>query len=214
MTEKLKTVTASRDELNREINERKKAEKALQFTRFCIDHANEMLYWVDPEGKIVDVNDTSCNKLGYSREELVSMGVEDIDPYTPIKEYDQIWQDLKKHRTSKAETVHYAKTGESIPVEMTFNHITFDGKEYNCVFAHDISARKQAEEELQKSMSELAERVKELNCLFEISRLVEKRKLTLDEILQGIVDLIPSAWQYPDITCAKIESKWERIENP
>ena len=91
-----------------------------------------------------------------------------------------------------------------IPVEITFNHITFDGKEYNCAFARDISERKQAEEELQKSMSELDERVKELNCLFEISRLVEKRKLSLDEILQGIVDLIPPAWQYPDITCAKI----------
>ena len=85
MTEKLKTITASRDELDREVNERKKVEKALQFTRFCIDHANEMLYWVDPEGKIVDVNDTTCNRLGYSREELVSMGVEDIDPYTPIR---------------------------------------------------------------------------------------------------------------------------------
>ena len=204
MAEKLKSVTASRDDLNREINERKKVEKALHFTRFCIDHANEMLYWVDPEGKIVDVNDTSCNRLGYSREELVSMGVEDIDPYTPIKEYDRIWQDLKRRRTSKVETVHYAKNGEPIPVEITFNHITFDGKEYNCAFARDITERKQAEEELRKSMSELDERVKELNCLFEISRLVEKRKLTLDEILQGIVDLIPPAWQYPDITCAKI----------
>ena len=73
MAEKLKSVTASRDELNREINERKKVEKALLFTRFCIDHANDMLYWVDPEGKIVDVNDTTCNRLGYSKEELVSM---------------------------------------------------------------------------------------------------------------------------------------------
>jgi PAS domain S-box-containing protein len=205
MAEKLKTVTASRDELNREINERKRAQKALQLTRFCIDHVNEMLYWVDPEGKIVDVNDASCNNLGYSREELVSMGVEDIDPYTPIKEYDQIWQDLKKRRTSKMETVYYAKNGEPIPVEMTFNHITFDGKEYNCVFAHDISARKQAEEELQKSMSELDERIKELNCLFEISKLVEKRELTLDDLLEGIIGLIPPAWQFPDITCAKIE---------
>jgi PAS domain S-box-containing protein len=204
MTEKLKTVTASRDELNREINERTKAEKALTFTRFCIDHANDMLYWIDPEGKIVDVNDPTCNKLGYTREELVSMGVEDIDPYISLEAYDRIWQDLKKHGTSKMEAVHYAKNGEPTPVEITLNHITFDDKEYNCAFARDISDRKKAEEELQKSMRELDERVKELNCLFEISRLVEKRKLTLDDILQGIVELIPPAWKYPDITCAKI----------
>jgi len=212
MTDKLKAITASRDELDREINERKKVEKALLFTRFCIDHANDMLYWVDPKGKIVDVNDTTCDKLGYSREELLTMGVEDVDPYIPLEEYDRIWQDLKKRGTSKVETVHYAKNGEPIPVEITFNHIIFDGKEYNCAFARDISERKQAEEDLQKSMSELDERVKELNCLLEISRLVEKRRLPLAEILQGIVDLIPPAWHYPNITCAKINLNGEELK--
>ena len=68
----------------------------------------------------------------------------------------------------------------------------------------EINKRRKAEKELKRSMGALDERVKELNCLFEISRLVEKRKLTLDEILQGIVDLVPPAWRYPDMTCAKI----------
>jgi PAS domain S-box-containing protein len=212
MAEKLKSVTASRDDLNREINERKKVEKALLFTRFCIDHANDMLYWVDPEGKIVDVNDTTCNRLGYSRDELMSMNVEDVDPYMPLAEYDRIWQDLKKRGAAKLETVHYARKKEPIPVEVTINHITFDGKEYNCAFARDITDRKKAEEELQKSMNELDERVKELNCLFEISRLVEKRELTLDDLLQGIVGLIPPAWQYPDITCAKIKLNGKELK--
>lgn len=68
----------------------------------------------------------------------------------------------------------------------------------------EIKERKNVERELQKSMDEVGERIKELNCLFEISRLVERRGLTLKEILQGIVELIPPAWQYSDITCAKI----------
>ena len=61
-------------------------------------------------------------------------------------------------------------------------------------------------------MSEIDERVKELNCLLEISRLVEKQNLTLDGIIQGIKDLIPPAWQYPDITCAKIDFKGEEVK--
>ena len=48
------------------------------------------------------------------------------------------------------------------------------------------------------------EQVKALSCLYEISRLVERRRLTLKEILQGIVQLIPPALQYPEITCARI----------
>jgi PAS domain S-box-containing protein len=204
MAEKLKIITASRDELDREVNERKKAEKALRLMKFSLDHSSEMLYWIDPDGNIVDVNDTTCNRLGYSRDEIMSMGMVDIDSDVATEKYYQIWQDLKRYGSSKVQTFHRTKAGRRIPVEITFNYIPFGGKEYNCAFARDISERKQAEEELRNSMSQLDERVKELNCLLEISRVVEKRRLSLAEILQGILYLIPPAWHYPDITCAKI----------
>jgi signal transduction histidine kinase len=54
---------------------------------------------------------------------------------------------------------------------------------------------------------DLIERIKELNCLYGISRLVEKENTSLDDILQGVVDLIPPAWQYPEVTCARIRLK-------
>jgi len=212
MTAKLKTITASRDELDREVNDRKKAEKALRLMKFSLDHCSEMLYWVDPDGNIVDVNDTTCHRLGYSREEIVSIQMHKIDPNFSMEDYYQIWQDLKQRGSSKVQSVHHTKDGNRIPVGVTFNYIQFGGKEYNCAFARDISERKQAEKELQKSMGELDERVKELNCLFEISRLVEKRNLTEDGIIQGILDLIPPAWQYPDITCAKITLKGKAVK--
>ncbi len=50
----------------------------------------------------------------------------------------------------------------------------------------------------------LDKRVKELNCLYSISGLIEKRRLSLEEIFQGIVDLIPPAYQYSEIASAKI----------
>jgi len=212
MTAKLKTITASRDELDMEVNERKKAEKALQLMKFSLDHSSEMLYWIDPDGNIVDVNDTTCDRLGYSRAEIVSIQVGDINPDISLEYYRQIWQDLKQRGSLKVQTFCHPKDDKPIPVEITFNYIQFDGREYSCAFARDISERKQAEEELQKSMGELDERVKELNCLFEISRLVEKRNLTEDGIIQGILYLIPPAWQYPDITCAKITLKGKAIK--
>lgn len=51
---------------------------------------------------------------------------------------------------------------------------------------------------------QLQERIKELNCLYGISKLVESSGGSLDKILQRTVDLIPVSWQYPDITCASI----------
>jgi CheY-like chemotaxis protein len=63
---------------------------------------------------------------------------------------------------------------------------------------------KHAEDALRERTHQLGERVKELNCLFGISQLVGTPGISLDEILQGTVDLIPPSWQYPEITCARI----------
>ncbi len=51
---------------------------------------------------------------------------------------------------------------------------------------------------------QLCERMKELDCLYGISALIEEPGVTLEAILQGIVDLIPPAWQYPEVTAARI----------
>ena len=50
----------------------------------------------------------------------------------------------------------------------------------------------------------LQERVKELTCLYSLAQLAERPGLPLDEILQGIVELLPPAWQYPEIASARI----------
>jgi len=70
-------------------------------------------------------------------------------------------------------------------------------------------------ENLEKRTHDLKERVKELNCLWEISNLVEKPDISLEAIIKGTVDLLPSTWQYPEITCAKIilEAKEHKTEN-
>ncbi len=61
-----------------------------------------------------------------------------------------------------------------------------------------------ANKALQSRTYDLNERYKELNCLYGISNLVEKSDISLQEILEGTVELIPSSWQYPEITCARI----------
>ncbi len=53
-----------------------------------------------------------------------------------------------------------------------------------------------------RAQFELKERIKELTCLYGISRIIQQPGLSLDDILQRIVDSIPDAFQYPDaVTC-------------
>lgn len=68
--------------------------------------------------------------------------------------------------------------------------------------AHDPAPS--VEEALRRRTHELGERVKELNCLYAIYHLSEKRDISVDEILAGACELIPPAWQYPEITCGRI----------
>jgi len=51
---------------------------------------------------------------------------------------------------------------------------------------------------------ELKERVKELNCLYEIIKLIENPNITVGEILNGSLEHIQKAWRFPPITCTKI----------
>ena len=69
----------------------------------------------------------------------------------------------------------------------------------------EIVQQKRADDALRKTTIDLHERVKELSCLYGISKLFEEDDLTLDETIQRTVDLIPPSWQYPDITCAQIK---------
>ncbi len=56
----------------------------------------------------------------------------------------------------------------------------------------------------QDAQAALRERVKELTCLYGIAQLAERPGISLDELLQRIVELLPPAWQYPDIAFARI----------
>ncbi len=64
--------------------------------------------------------------------------------------------------------------------------------------------RRQLEIQVAERTYELGERVKELNCLYDISKLVETPDISLPEIVEGTVALIPLAWQYPGLACARI----------
>jgi signal transduction histidine kinase len=66
--------------------------------------------------------------------------------------------------------------------------------------------------QLQELAASLTERVKELNCLYGISHLFENGNLSEDEMLRGVLDFVPPAWQYPEVTCARIKFRKKVFE--
>ncbi len=60
----------------------------------------------------------------------------------------------------------------------------------------------------------LRERAKELSCLYRVSRIIEGSTGSPDDVLQHIAELIPPAWQYPEIASARIVLDGKRYETP
>ncbi|MFQ5799344.1 MAG: PAS domain S-box protein, partial [Bacteroidota bacterium] len=179
----------------------KRAEEALKFTQFAIDRAGEPAYWMDSQARFFYVNDAACRSLGYSREELLSMTVHDIDPWFPAESWPRTWEEVKKRRCFTFESHHRTKHGRIFPVEITVNYMEFEGKEYNCAFARDITKRRQAEETLKEMNVALA------NILPGISQLdIQGRYVKVNEVYARMVgsepsELIGSDWKptiHPD----------------
>lgn len=137
--------------------ERKKAEEALRLTKFSVDRAGDSVFWMGPDARFIYVNDIACRRLGYSREELLSMTVHDVDPDFPIEVWPEHWRDVKQRKSFIIESRHRTKDGVVLPVEITINYLEFEGQEYNCAFARDITERMQAEQDLRESENRFQE---------------------------------------------------------
>ncbi len=68
----------------------------------------------------------------------------------------------------------------------------------------ELEERKRIEDELKEANWALGERVKELHCLYGINEITEQPGVTIEEIMERVLTLIPPAWQHPAVTCARI----------
>ncbi len=135
----------------RDITERRQMEQRLQIAQYAIDHASDSVCLIDPDGQFAYVNQSTSRRLGYSPEEMLSMGVWDIDPEFPAEAWPNHWADLKEKGSLTFESRHRARDGREFPVEIVASYGEFGGSEYNFAHARDITERKQAEEALRAS---------------------------------------------------------------
>lgn len=132
----------------RDITERKLAE---QEYKQLINAMNETLWIISFEGKFIEVNDAAVNKLGYSREELLTMGPKDIDPHLSAVEIGSLIEGMKSDKLQRFETEHRTKDGKIIPVDINSTPVTYHGKAAIMSIAHDMTEYKRIELNLRES---------------------------------------------------------------
>jgi diguanylate cyclase (GGDEF)-like protein/PAS domain S-box-containing protein len=133
--------------------ERKRAEEALQRFRLAMDTSADMILLTDRATmRHVDVNSTACKLLGYSREELLAMGPQDILPMARA-EFEQAYDRLiaDPSQPSGMKSFYRCKDGTRLPFESTRRLLRSGDTWLVAAISRDIRERIAAEEALRAS---------------------------------------------------------------
>ncbi len=129
----------------------KDTEKKLLLTQYAVDSCAYPILWtknapVLKDIRIVHANKAAATMLGYSQQELMSLGIQDID--MNVTKYN--WPPVKKSYSKQ--TTHRRKDGTLFPVELYLSFFEYHGKSYNFAFFTDISKQKKMEAQLHRSL--------------------------------------------------------------
>lgn len=97
--------------------------------------------------KFVEVNHVACERLGYSREELLRLGPVDIGAEGTAAARADALRRLAADGRAVFEMTHRAKDGRLIPVEVSAGRFDYDGRPYVMAVARDLTERRRAEAE-------------------------------------------------------------------
>lgn len=129
-------------------NARREADRRVALLNFAMDKVRESAFLLDESGRFFYVNEEACRRLDYTRDELLALGVVDIDTDCPAELWPDHWEQIKRCSASIFERRHRAKDGRFFPVEINANFIEYEGQDYGVALVRDITDRKRAEEAL------------------------------------------------------------------
>jgi len=119
--------------------------------RALFDSTNDAILIYTLDCRLLEVNRATCERLGYSREELLALPFNQLvaPPYAALVK-ERIEQ-LKKMSTAIFESAHRKKDGSILPIEQSCSLIDYDTQTAILCVARDISERKKFDEERLRS---------------------------------------------------------------
>lgn len=132
--------------------QRKQREEELRRFRTAMDVSEDMIWLIDPvRMRIIDVNDTACRKLGYTREELLGMGPQDVISLSR-EELSRVYSRLIQGGEGDTTVggAYRRKDGSRFPVEAFRRAVQSEGNHVIVAVVRDVTERRAAEEELRR----------------------------------------------------------------
>lgn len=144
----------------RDISKRKQQEQQLRKSnerqRLLFEKAPDSIIIHDREGNILEVNSKAVELTGYSRPELLSMKIQDIEVGFTETQLKQNWGRMVAGNILQAEGKIKRANDTTCPIEVWINKIDIDGKTRYLAHSRDITERREREKELESTKSRLS----------------------------------------------------------
>ena len=142
-------------ELETEVRKHKYLEERLRKSeerlRRLIEHSTDAFYVHDLKGKIVDINQHACESLCYTREELLTLSISDIEMAVADEKHLAIWHRMVPGVPATFDGIHRRKDGTIFPVEVRLSVFETGDDKFMLGIVRDMTERKRVEDILKES---------------------------------------------------------------
>jgi len=149
-----------------------------------------LVFWLSAEGKIIEVNQTACEKLRLSRAQLLSMSAADLTPDFAAERWQNFWPALTRQGSIRFDSALSTETNKTMDCELFARYITHDEEYFACLFAHDAlgkyAAKKRLKLEKQKASKAKQEVIDVLNQSAELALAAETATLAKKEFMANV----------------------------
>ncbi|MFW6172646.1 MAG: hypothetical protein ACOC5T_02775, partial [Elusimicrobiota bacterium] len=167
----------------------------MDFSKQIFDFLDELVISVNENMILQSANNASLNMLNCDESEIVGKPCKEV-----FKSNPEICADCLVKKTLSDKKIHKDRlrciSGEKYKVE-TLPHSNSSRKD-------EVLVILKPDKETYELRWRLNERVKELETIYKMSNLVESSFETKEDLINGLIDILPSGWAYPDITAARI----------
>jgi PAS domain S-box-containing protein len=126
----------------------KQLRQSLEEYKELINGMKETVWIIDTSGNLLEVNKTAIKTLGYTRQELLEIGLHGIDGHLSKKDIAGLINQMSSVQNQFFHTAHTTKSGKNIPVEINSTLVNYRGEKVIMSIARDITERIEIENQL------------------------------------------------------------------
>ncbi len=187
--------------------ERKAATDAMRMQSAALNASANVVIITDAEGVIQWVNPAFEEATGYSLEESIGRDSSLIKSSNhPPEFYASMWTVIRAGDVWAGDVVNRRKDGSTYTADVT---ITPLGDDHDRITGYisiqqDVTELREAQAQLEDRTTQLNERIKELHCLHDVTRILDEENLSFADKMIGIVARLPDGWLDPVHAVARI----------